>query len=59
MINVFKAFNFNGGEKLEGIELASAMDAFEKIDSQFGNGDKNSPNPNWKKVQPGSIKNSA
>lgn len=40
LINVFKAFNFNGGEKLEGIELASAMDAFEKIDSQFGNGDK-------------------
>lgn len=39
LINVFKAFNFQGGEKLEDIELASAMDAFEKIDSQFGNGD--------------------
>lgn len=39
LINVFNAFNFNGGEKLEGIELASAMDAFEKIDSQFGNKD--------------------
>lgn len=39
LINVFKAFNFQGGEKLEDIELASAMDAFEKIDSQFGNKD--------------------